>query len=124
MKKNNIIIVAILIIFVIVVFFTLSIALKNRKHIDNTLTLEYLEEVEVKISNSDVIKMVDFEKFKLDNTLNKGNLNTYLYNINDKYRVEITAKNDIVLSIKVINKVTEVYMDMMVDSLETFLIND
>ena len=124
MKKNNIIIVAILIIFVIVVFFTLSIALKNRKHIDNTLTLEYLEEVEVKISNSDVIKMVDFEKFKLDNTLNKGNLNTYLYNINDKYRVEITAKNDIVLSIKVINKVTEVYIDMMVDSLETFLIND
>lgn len=124
MKKNNIIIVAILIIFVIVVFFTLSIALKNRKHIDNTLTLEYLEEVEVKISNGDVIKMVDFEKFKLDNTLNKGNLNTYLYNINDKYRVEITAKNDIVLSIKVINKVTEVYIDMMVDSLETFLIND
>lgn len=124
MKKNNIIIVAILIIFVIVVFFTLSIALKNRKHIDNTLTLEYLEEVEVKISNGDVIKMVDFEKFKLDNTLNKGNLNTYLYNINDKYRVEITAKNDIVLSIKVINKVTEIYIDMMVDSLETFLIND
>lgn len=124
MKKNNIIIVAILIIFVIVVFFTLSIALKNRKHIDNTLTLEYLEEVEVKISNGDVIKIVDFEKFKLDNTLNKGNLNTYLYNINDKYRVEITAKNDIVLSIKVINKVTEVYIDMMVDSLETFLIND
>ena len=124
MKKNNIIIVAILIIFVIVVFFTLSIALKNRKHIDNTLTLEYLEEVEVKISNGDVIKIVDFEKFKLDNTLNKGNLNTYLYNINDKYRVEITAKNDIVLSIKVINKVTEIYIDMMVDSLETFLIND
>ena len=124
MKKNNIMIVAILIIFVIVVFFTLSIALKNRKHIDNTLTLEYLEEVEVKISNGDVIKIVDFEKFKLDNTLNKGNLNTYLYNINDKYRVEITAKNDIVLSIKVINKVTEVYIDMMVDSLETFLIND
>lgn len=124
MKKNNIIIVAILIIFIIVVFFTLSIALKNRKHIDNTLTLEYLEEVEVKISNGDVIKIVDFEKFKLDNTLNKGNLNTYLYNINDKYRVEITAKNDIVLSIKVINKVTEVYIDMMVDSLETFLIND
>ena len=124
MKKNNIIIVAILIIFVIVVFFTLSIALKNRKHIDNTLTLEYLEEIETKISNGDVIKIVDFEKFKLDNTLNKGNLNTYLYNINDKYRVEITAKNDIVLSIKVINKVTEVYIDMMVDSLETFLIND
>lgn len=124
MKKNNIIIVAILIIFVIVVFFTLSIALKNRKHIDNTLTLEYLEEIETKISNDDVIKIVDFEKFKLDNTLNKGNLNTYLYNINDKYRVEITAKNDIVLSIKVINKVTEVYIDMMVDSLETFLIND
>lgn len=124
MKKNNIIIVAILIIFVIVVFFTLSIALKNRKHIDNTLTLEYLEEIETKISNGDAIKMVDFEKFKLDNTLNKGNLNTYLYNINDKYRVEITAKNDIVLSIKVINKVTEVYIDMMVDSLETFLIND
>ena len=124
MKKNNIIIVAILIIFIIVVFFTLSIALKNRKHIDNTLTLEYLEEVEVKISNGDVIKIVDFEKFKLDNTLNKGNLNTYLYNINDKYRVEITAKNDIVLSIKVINKVTEVYVDVMVDSLEIFLIND
>lgn len=124
MKKNNIIIVAILIIFIIVVFFTLSIALKNRKHIDNTLTLEYLEEIETKISNGDVIKIVDFEKFKLDNTLNKGNLNTYLYNINDKYRVEITAKNDIVLSIKVINKVTEVYIDMMVDSLETFLIND
>jgi len=124
MKKNNIIIIAILILFVIVVFFTLSIALKNRKYIDNNLTLEYLEEIVTKISDGENIKVVDFEKFELDNTINKGDLNTYLYNINDKYRVEIIAKNDLVLSIKVINKVTEVYVDIMVDSLEIFLRND
>ena len=124
MKKNNIIILSIIIVFIIVISITLNIALKNRKYIDNTLTLEYLDTIEAKIAAGEIIKIEDFEQFKLDKTDVKGSVTTYFYNINDKYRVEIMAKNDIVNSIKVINKVTEVYIDMMVDSLEIFLIND
>lgn len=124
MKKNSVVIISMLVVFVIVVVITLNIAFRNRKYIDNSLTLEYLETIENKISNNKIIKIDEFEKFELDNTIPNGNSTTYLYNINDKYRVEIIAKNDIVVSIKVINKVTEVYIDMMVDSLEIFLIND
>ena len=124
MKKNNIIIVSILIIFAIVVFITLNVALKSTKNIDNVLTLEYLENIENKISNNEVIKISEFEKFELSDTKQNGKFTTYMYNINDKYKAEIVVKNDIVVSLKIINKVTEVYVDMMVDSLEIFLIND
>lgn len=124
MKKNNIIILAILIVFVIVVIITLNFALKNRKYTDNTLTLDNLATIESKISEGKIIKIEDFEKYKLDNTKEEGSITTYFYNVNDKYKVEVIARNELVIGIKLINKVTEVYVDIMNDSLEEFLAND
>lgn len=124
MKKNNIIILAILIVFVIVVIITLNFALKNRKYTDNTLTLDNLTTIESKISEGKIIKIEDFEKYKLDNTKEEGSITTYFYNVNDKYKVEVIARNELVIGIKLINKVTEVYVDIMNDSLEEFLAND
>lgn len=124
MKKNDIIILAIFIVFIIVVIITFNVALKNRKYTDNTLTLDNLTTIESKISENKIIKIEDFEKYKLDNKKEEGSITTYFYNINDKYRVEVIARNGIVISIKLINKVTEAYVDIMVDSLEIFLIND
>ena len=124
MKKNDIIILAIFIVFIIVVIITFNVSLKNRKYTDNTLTLDNLTTIESKISENKIIKIEDFEKYKLDNKKEEGSITTYFYNINDKYRVEVIARNGIVISIKLINKVTEAYVDIMVDSLEIFLIND
>lgn len=124
MKKNNIIILSILIFFVIVVIITLNFALKNMKYTDNTLTLDNLTTIESKISERKIIKIKDFEKYKLDNTKEEGSITTYFYNVNDKYKVEVIARNELVIGIKLINKVTEVYVDIMNDSLEEFLAND
>lgn len=124
MKKNNIIILAILVIFIIVVIITFNIALKNRKYVDNTLTIDNLTEIENKISEGKVIRITEFEEYKLDTTREEGELTIYLYNVNDKYRVEVIVREELVLSVRLINKVTEVSVDLMTQSLEEFLIND
>ncbi|MBO5477864.1 MAG: hypothetical protein J6A15_08955 [Clostridia bacterium] len=124
MKKNNLIIIGILVVFVVVVIVTLNIALKNNKYVDNTLTMENINEIEARISEGALIKVKDFEEYKLDSTRQDGNYTVYLYNVNDKYRVEVVARKELVVSIKLINKVTERYTDIMINSLEQFLVND
>ena len=124
MKKNNLIIIGILVVIVVVVIVTLNRALKNNKYVDNTLTMENINEIEARISEGDLIKVKDFEEYKLDSTRQDGNYTVYLYNVNDKYRVEVVARKELVVSIKLINKVTERYTDIMINSLEQFLVND
>lgn len=121
MKKNNVILIS---AFVLIVAIILIVTIVNRKPMDNTLKIEDVQKIEQDISSGKKITLSRFEDFMQESARQEGNYNIYRYNVNDKYRVEVVEKEERVVAIKVINKVSEKFVELYTDSLEQFLLLD
>lgn len=120
--KNNKIILSILFIFIIIVIITLIFTLKNKAYQTNNITMDYVSDIYNKIKNGETITFEKyFKNYKPMEVNEYEYYTTYVYNVNDKFYLEVILNNDIIANINLINWETEEYIDLMTNSLEEFL---
>ena len=102
--KNKKIILSILFIFIIIVIITLIFTLKNKAYQTNNITMDYVSDIYNKIKNGETITFEKyFKNYKPMEVNEYEYYTTYVYNVNDKFYLEVILNNDIIANINLIN---------------------
>ena len=84
--------------------------------------MDYVSDIYNKIKNGETITFEKyFKNYKPMEVNEYEYYTTYVYNVNDKFYLEVILNNDIIANINLINWETEEYIDLMTNSLEEFL---
>ena len=94
---------------------------KNEKYIDKSITMEDLQNIDNNIKEGKLITIDEFKQYELKDEELENGQTKYIYNMNDKYQVEVIERNQRIVSIVLKNKVTYTSVDIIYSSLTRFL---
>lgn len=121
MKKSKYIILICLIILIVAIVTIMLIVRKNEKYIDKSITMEDLQNIDNNIKEGKLITIDEFKQYELKDEELENVQTKYIYNMNDKYQVEVIERNQRIVSIVLKNKVTYTSVDIIYSSLTRFL---
>lgn len=121
MKKSKYIILICLIILIVAIVTIMLIVRKNEKYIDKSITMEDLQNIDNNIKEGKLITIDEFKQYELKDEELENVQTKYIYNMNDKYQVEVIERNQRIVSIVLKNKVTYTSVDLIYSSLTRFL---
>ena len=121
MKKSKYIILICLIILIVAIVTIMLIVRKNEKYIDKSITMEDLQNIDNNIKEGKQITIDEFKQYELKDEELENGQTKYIYNMNDKYQVEVIERNQRIVSIVLKNKVTYTSVDIIYSSLTSFL---
>lgn len=121
MKKSKYIILICLIILIVAIVTIMLIVRKNEKYIDKSITMEDLQNIDNNIKEGKQITIDEFKQYELKDEELENGQTKYIYNMNDKYQVEVIERNQRIVSIVLKNKVTYTSVDIIYSSLTRFL---
>lgn len=121
MKKSKYIILICLIILIVAIVTIMLIVRKNEKYIDKSITMEDLQNIDNNIKEGKLITIDEFKQYELKDEELENGQTKYIYNMNDKYQVEVIERNQRIVSIVLKNKVTYTSVDVIYSSLTRFL---
>ncbi|MGN1012515.1 MAG: hypothetical protein ACI4ON_01635 [Clostridia bacterium] len=121
MKKSKYIILICLIILIVAIVTIMLIVRKNEKYIDKSITMEDLQNIDNNIKEGKLITIDEFKQYELKDEELENGQKKYIYNMNDKYQVEVIERNQRIVSVILKNKVTYTSVDIMYSSLTRFL---
>lgn len=121
MKKSKYIILICLIILIVAIVTIMLIVRKNEKYIDKSITMEDLQNIDNNIKEGKLITIDEFKQYELKDEELENGQTKYIYNMNDKYQVEVIERNQRIVSVVLKNKVTYTSVDIMYSSLTRFL---
>lgn len=121
MKKSKYIILICLIILIVAIVTIMLIVRKNEKYIDKSITMEDLQNIDNNIKEGKLITIDEFKQYELKDEELENGQTKYIYNMNDKYQVEVIERNQRIVSIVLKNKVTYTSVDIIYSSLTRFL---
>ena len=121
MKKSKYIILICLIILIVAIVTIILIVRKNEKYIDKSITMEDLQNIDNNIKEGKQITIDEFKQYELKDEELENGQTKYIYNMNDKYQVEVIERNQRIVSIVLKNKVTYTSVDIIYSSLTRFL---
>lgn len=121
MKKSKYIILICLIILIVAIVTIMLIVRKNEKYIDKSITMEDLQNIDNNIKEGKLITIDEFKQYELKDEELENGQTKYIYNMNDKYQIEVIERNQRIVSIVLKNKVTYTSVDIIYSSLTRFL---
>ena len=121
MKKSKYIILICLIILIVAIVTIMLIVRKNEKYIDKSITMGDLQNIDNNIKEGKLITIDEFKQYELKDEELENGQTKYIYNMNDKYQVEVIERNQRIVSIVLKNKVTYTSVDIIYSSLTRFL---
>lgn len=121
MKKSKYIILICLTILIVAIVTIMLIVRKNEKYIDKSITMEDLQNIDNNIKEGKLITIDEFKQYELKDEELENGQTKYIYNMNDKYQVEVIERNQRIVSIVLKNKVTYTSVDIIYSSLTRFL---
>lgn len=123
MTKNNKIFTIIFFVFIFLIIVISSIFIyKNLTYYKDILSIDDVIDINNKINANEKINMTYFKNFKLDNKEEKNGFTTYTYDMGSKYQFEVSvARDNKIIEMKLVNKVTYDYVNILRDSLDKFL---
>ena len=95
--------------------------LADEKYIDKSITMEDLQNIDNNIKEGKLITIDEFKQYELKDEELENGQTKYIYNMNDKYQVEVIERNQRIVSIVLKNKVTYTSVDIIYSSLTRFL---